>query len=177
MLIDLFRLEGVTPISRHEGRKLVAAGPPNALLKPGKTTWSVPSIYFVLVGHFLPADFARRFGRLFYDDLFESRPDGERSLVLGGGKVVGLASAGGSAYAGSPVVEYAQGPDGSIFEIRLAPTNRSAPGRWIITDKPSSASPSRRPWTKPTSTTCFEPSARRQRSPTATRSSTSSTPY
>jgi hypothetical protein len=127
MLTDLFRLDGVTPVSRHEGRRLVAAGPPNAVLKPGRTTLSVPTIRIVLVGHFLPADFARCFGRDFYDDLFDSRPDGERPLAFAGGKVVGLAYPGGSAYAGAPVVEFASTPDGSLYEVRLETRDTNQP--------------------------------------------------
>jgi hypothetical protein len=119
MLADLFGLGDVVPVSRHEGRRLIEAGPPNAAQKPGKATPGVPAIRVVLVGHFLPADFARCFGRGFYDDLFGSRPDGGRSLAFRDGKIVGLAYAGGSPFGGAPVVEYAAAPDGSIYEVRL----------------------------------------------------------
>jgi hypothetical protein len=115
LLIDLFRLKGVQPVSRHDGRCMIAAGPPNAFVKPGRTTLSVPTIRLVIIGHFLRADF----GRDFYQHLFWSFPDGEAALEFGEGKVVGLAHAGGSAYAGAPVVEYAAAPDGSLFEVRL----------------------------------------------------------
>jgi hypothetical protein len=127
LLADLLRLEGVVAVSRSEGRRLLEDGPPNATRSSGTGRWVVPAIPIALIGHFLPADFGRVFGRRFFDDLFGSAPDRERPLAFRDGKIVGLAYPGGSGFSASPVVEYALAPDGSLYRVRLETRDTTMP--------------------------------------------------
>ena len=121
MLRNLFDVRDVVPCTRREGRRLLeggpSAGPSNGAWRPLEGRWAVPILNLVLVGHFLPADFGRIFGRDFYDELL--RPAAGEALAIRDGKLPGFAAAGPGAAFAPPVVEYAAGPDGSLYAVRL----------------------------------------------------------
>jgi hypothetical protein len=117
MLTDLFRLEGVEPVSRHDGQQR-ATQAQNATPRRNSSRLAVPAIRLVIIGHFLTADIGRMFGSDYYDDIFSSRPGGEQALTLANRKIVALAYA-GSPFAGPPIVQYATDPDGNLFQVHL----------------------------------------------------------
>ena len=121
ILSDLFGLRGVAPCPRQEGRLRLDGGPTdgptNGTWDRRAGRWKVPALRLVLVGHFLPADLGRIFGREFYDGLLH--PAAGEPLVLATGKTPGFAGTGPRAAFAPPVVEFAAGPDGSLHAIRL----------------------------------------------------------
>jgi hypothetical protein len=83
------------------------------------------TIRVVLVGHFLTADIGRLFGRPFYDSI--SRPETGPPLGLRDSKLIGFRHVGPHGAFASPVVEYAAGPDGSLFAVVLETRDTNLP--------------------------------------------------
>jgi hypothetical protein len=126
----LLDLREVTAVSRGEGRALLAAGPEgrprNPFADPRNGCWRVPTLRVVLVGHDLTRDFGRLFGRGFYDGLLRPE-DGATPLLIRDGKLIGFAGAGPAGAYAPPIVEYATGPDGSMYAVRLAARDAALP--------------------------------------------------
>ena len=121
ILRDLYALLEVTPCSLREGRQRLEAGPAdgptNGSWSRRAGRWEVPTLHLVLVGHFLRADLGRIFGRDFYDDLL--RPATGEPLALRADARPGFVGAGPGAAFAAPLVEYAAGPGGALYAVRL----------------------------------------------------------
>ncbi|HXY34631.1 MAG TPA: hypothetical protein VEI07_10415 [Planctomycetaceae bacterium] len=91
-----------------------------------KQRWRVPEIRVCLVGHFLHADLARCFGRRFYDELF--RPvEVLPNIELSGRKRLKFVAQGRNFADHTPIVEFFETPDGSLFAIRVATVDTGLP--------------------------------------------------
>jgi hypothetical protein len=120
ILVDLFNLKGVRPVSRLDGYERLRN---QALDLPGGTwsgtsrRWRIPEVDVVLVGHFLPADLARAFGPTFYEDIFQQSPHAPR-IHLTGTRRLALVTA-GRVPDHRPIVEFVETQDGHLYAVRM----------------------------------------------------------
>lgn len=120
VLKDLFKLEGVRPVSRavgYERLQRLDLNPPDGTWSKSSRRWRIPEIEITLVGHFLPADLARAFGQAFFDSLFEPTPYAPQ-IRLAGSRRLAFVTA-GSVPDYRPIVEFAEADDGYFYAVRL----------------------------------------------------------
>jgi hypothetical protein len=91
VMMDLFQLNGITPLSRRMGDR--------ELTTPAK------AVRLILIGHFWTADLFRIFGRNFLAGLLRG-DDSEASLSLQANKLLGFREVSPSLRYREPVVEY-----------------------------------------------------------------------
>lgn len=122
---DLLQLRPLRRISRREGGAVLKDR--DHWLQPINGKWNarsrratVPAINLVLVGHFLPADFGRVFGRAFFEVLLNPHNYDRSTLVIPQSKVLGFAAVGNEFMSRAPIVEYAEADDGNWFALTLA---------------------------------------------------------
>jgi len=122
MIIDLKNIVGAKTVSRSDGfRRLKDASskPKNATWDKSAARWRVPSIRVTMVGHFLPADFARAFGVRFYDGVLDRAADGPKIEISSNRRLAFVGHrAGYDDY--EPIVEFLELADGQLFAVRLA---------------------------------------------------------
>jgi hypothetical protein len=181
MLRDVFDIADLQILTRPEGQDLVDSLrigqeglPANLAWDFKKRRWRVPALRVTLVGHFLPADFYRIFGRSFLDSLRAADGRG-RTIEVGSRKLLHFREGSGKFGSTEPVVEYVRTGDGRLFEVRLRMRDTNLPFGSASLDalsKFSSESASPTPWARRTSATCAGRSARRRRPLMGTRWST-----
>ncbi len=124
---DLFPTgESSQALSRRDGLQLieqfddVVPLPENVVWNDRTDRWRIPAVHLMIVGHFLPADFFRLFGRKLLDGLLGHDLDKPGSLIIPGGKLLRFRSRGGSGYDARPVLQYLRLADGGFYEIRVS---------------------------------------------------------
>jgi hypothetical protein len=129
---DLLQIANLKPIEVHEGRRRLESEnsvdfPRNAIWCNRTGRWVIPSLRLVFVGHFLPADFGRIFGRDFYDTLLRPAPGFPDSLVIRDGNLIGLVRPGRSATFAPPIVQYALDQDALLYKVQLETRDTNLP--------------------------------------------------
>ena len=121
MLMDLFGIREADRLSRQDGLQRLSdkfCGPANGEWDEAAGSWKVPAIKVELIGHFLPADFARMYGCEFYQQLLQPEPGIGRPVRILDRKVLSFSDSAGQ-YGTAPVVEYLIDAEDRMFEVRL----------------------------------------------------------
>ena len=113
MLRDLFQLRGLEPVSRSEGFRL---------LPHPRQLGDVPKIRLVLIGHYLPVDLLRMFGREFLQGVFTPEPGDVLPPPVGLQQNYGVGFTGnpGGSHHSVPIVQFARDSAGNLVAIELA---------------------------------------------------------
>ena len=128
MLKDLYGVHEADCLSRQEGLKRLSDkfdGPANREWCKRRGRWVVPAITLQLIGHFLPADFARIFGRDFYADLLD--PTVDRPVSIRMEKYSASRKRPVRITASAPVVEFLVDFDDNMYEVRLETRDLACP--------------------------------------------------
>ena len=128
MLSDIFGMELIS-VSRIAGyQRLHGPGRPawNAEWDESRCCWRVPEIIVRIVGHFLTADFARIFGRVYYDSLFQQSTLAP-NIDLSYHRRLSFIANGQRFPDYRPVVEFAEAWDGRLYAVRVETADTSLP--------------------------------------------------
>ena len=126
LIRDLLGVSALKRLSRGKWQRRASVPPEIHALAAAQITKPL-ELTLVLVGHFLPADFARLAGRKFWRGLLRHRPGTNPSIVVDDGKVIGLRAGSEGNRFRPPVVEYASLRDGRVVAVRLTTCDTAHP--------------------------------------------------